>query len=72
MKKFKNRGLRTVFLALFATLTFVGSAIFIFDVEPQVMWHFFLVSLLGVGLVIVAAIGVSLIGIALKRLLTAR
>ena len=67
LKLYKNRSLRTVFLALFATLTFVASAIFIFDVEPAVMLQFFVASLLGLGLLIAAALVFTVLRVAFKR-----
>ena len=67
MAVYKNRSLRTVLLALFATATFVGSAIFVFDVAPRLMLQFFLVSVLGLGLIIIAALLATALRILLKR-----
>ncbi|MEE8056863.1 MAG: hypothetical protein V3T17_03360 [Pseudomonadales bacterium] len=67
IKLYKNQSLRTIFLALLATITFVGSAIFIFAVEPNVMLQFFLVSLFGLGLLIVAALVFTGLRILFKR-----
>ncbi|ARN76495.1 hypothetical protein BST96_18460 [Oceanicoccus sagamiensis] len=67
MKLYKNRSFRTIFLALFATLTFVGSAIFIFDVEARLMLQFLAVSLLGVVLMILAALAFTALRIAIRR-----
>jgi len=64
---YKNRSLRTIFLAIFATLTFVGSAILVFDVEPQLMMQFLGASLLGVVLIIVAALTFTGLRIAIRR-----
>jgi len=54
-------------LALFATATFVGSAIFIFDVEAKLMLQFFLVCLFGLGVLMVAALVFTGIRVLLKR-----
>ncbi|WP_240554845.1 hypothetical protein [Oceanicoccus sagamiensis] len=67
LKLYKNRSFRTIFLALFATLTFVGSAIFIFDVEARLMLQFLAVSLLGVVLMILAALAFTALRIAIRR-----
>ncbi len=67
MQFYKNRSVRTVLLALFATATFVGSAIFIFDVEPGVMLQFFVVSMLGLGLIICCALLVTGLRVLIKR-----
>ncbi len=67
IRLYKNRSLRTVLLALFATATFVGSAIFIFDVEAKVMLQFILGSLLGLGLIITAALAFTGLRILFKR-----
>lgn len=64
----KNRYFRTIFLALFATVTFVVSAIVIFEVEPSVMWEFFLASVLGLGILIVASVAGTAVLVLLKRL----
>lgn len=53
---YRNRSLRTVFLAVIATATFVGSAILIFDVDWRLMLNFFLASLLGLGVLMAAAL----------------
>ena len=66
-KFYKNRSFRTIFLAVFATLTFVGSAIFVFDVEPKLMLQFLAVSLLGVILMILAALAFTALRIAIRR-----
>lgn len=67
IKLLKNRYSRTIFLALFATATFVISAIVIFDVEPAIMWEFFLASLLGLGVLMVAAVAGTVLLVLLKR-----
>lgn len=56
IRLYKNRSLRTILLALFATITFVGSAIFIFEVEPMVMFRFFIISVGGTSIMILAAL----------------
>ena len=66
IKIFKTSQARTIILALLATATFVGSAIFMFDVQPQVMLSFFLVSLLGLTIVISAALLFAGLRIALR------
>ena len=63
----KNRSLRTILLAVFATLTFVGSAIFVFDVEPLLMLQLLGVSLLGVVLMIAAALAFTGLRILIDR-----
>jgi hypothetical protein len=57
----KSRNLRTILLALFATGTFVGSAIFIFDVEPGLMLSFLIASVLCLILIVVTALVFSLL-----------
>jgi len=69
LKLYKNRSLRTLLLALFATVTFVCSAIFIFDVEPEVMLRFFIISVVGTLLLITAALLFTALRIILTRLL---
>ena len=59
-KWYRRRGVRTVFLALFATASFIGAAIFIFDVEPGLMLSFFIASVLCLLILILAAFLVSL------------
>lgn len=66
---YKSRNIRTIILALFATGTFVGSAIFIFDVEPRLMLSFFIASILCLILIVFAALVFSLLRQLLKRLL---
>jgi hypothetical protein len=67
IKFYKKQSFRTSFLALFATLCFVGSAIFVFDVDPRVMLDYFFVSLLGLGLLIFAALLATGLRILLRR-----
>ena len=67
IKVFKNRSFRTIFLALFATATFVGSAIFVFDVDPGLMLQFFIASVIGVIVLMVAALCVTAFRILIKR-----
>ena len=67
MKFYKKSSFRTVFLALFATATFVGSAIFIFDVDATVMLQFFLASIIGLVLIVSAALIFTLLRMLLKR-----
>jgi capsular polysaccharide biosynthesis protein len=54
-------------LALFATGSLIGSAIFIFDVEPAVMLNFFIGSLLGLLVIVLAAFVFSLLRRLFKR-----
>jgi len=56
--KFSKTSKRTIVLALLAAGGFVYSAIFHFDIDPQVMFNFFKMSLV---LVVIAALfaGVS-------------
>jgi hypothetical protein len=63
----KSRNLRTIILAIFATGTFVGSAIFIFDVEPGLMLSFLIASVLCLILIVVTAFVFSLLRNLLKR-----
>jgi hypothetical protein len=51
-KRLFRRQLRTVFLALAATATFAWSAIDIFDADPNVLWGFFKMSLVGLLLLV--------------------
>lgn len=67
---YKKRGFRTILLALFATVTFVGSAIYMFDVDPKVMLQFFLVSVLGLALLIFAALIFTAIRVFFRRWLS--
>lgn len=67
IRLYKNRYLRTVFLALFATLSFVASAIFVFDVEPMVMLQFFIVSLIGLAVVVAAALIFTVLRVFIKH-----
>jgi len=70
MKFYKKSSFRTIFLALFATATFVGSAIFIFDVEVKIMLQFFLASVICLVLVVTAALIFSAMRILIKRWLS--
>jgi hypothetical protein len=63
----KSRNLRTIILAIFATGTFVGSAIFIFDVEPGLMLSFLIASVLCLILIVATAFVFSLLRNLLKR-----
>lgn len=65
----KNRSLRTVFLAVFAALAFTASAIFSFDIEPRVMLHFFIVSVMGLGILIFLALCFTGIKVLIKHYL---
>ena len=51
----KTRHARTIFLAIVATMTFVGAAIMVFDVEPGLMLRYFLASVFGLMLIVAAA-----------------
>lgn len=64
---YKNRALRTILLAITATACFVGSAILIFDVDWRVMLEFFLACLLGLGILIAAALAFTAVRILLRR-----
>ena len=55
MAFWKNRHFRTLLLAVLATVTFVGGAILSFDVDPKELLEFFLLSLLMVGVMALAA-----------------
>lgn len=65
---FKSSSKRTMFLALFATATFIGSAIFMFDVEKELLLEFFIVSVVCLVIVIVAALFLTVIRILLRRI----
>lgn len=67
MSFYKKRGFRTLLLALFATATFVGSAIFMFDVDARVMLQLFLVSVVGLVLLMLAALVFTAIRILVRR-----
>jgi hypothetical protein len=54
-------------LAVVAAVTFVGCAIFMFDVEPRLMLEFFIVSVVGLGLLIGMALIFTVIRLLLKR-----
>ncbi|WP_339668329.1 hypothetical protein [Dasania marina] len=64
---FKSGHKRTMFLAILATLTFVGAAIFMFDVDKKELLEFFVVSVFGLGIVILAALGLTAIRILIRR-----
>jgi hypothetical protein len=51
-KRLMRKNIRTVFLALVATGTFAWSAIDIFNADPEELWNFFQMSLLGLLVVI--------------------
>ncbi|WP_101759379.1 alanine racemase [Oceanicoccus sp. KOV_DT_Chl] len=68
VKLYKNRSFRTIFLAIFATATFVGSAIWVFDVDPRLMLNFFLASLLGLGIIVMAALAFTGLRMLLRKL----
>jgi fatty acid desaturase len=55
-KRRKRRHLRTVFLAVFAAMTFVWAAINVWDVDAEVMFEFFTMSVLLVGVVMLMAV----------------
>ena len=67
IKLYRNRSARTIFLALFATISFVASAIWVFDVEPKLMGQFFLASVLLLLVIIAAAFGLTLLRALIKR-----
>jgi hypothetical protein len=55
-------------LAIFATLTFVGCGIFMFDVEPKIMLSFFLTSVFGLAILIFMALIFTVVRLLIKRL----
>ncbi len=55
-KRRKRRHLRTVFLALFAAMTFAWAAINVWDVSAEVMLEFFTMSVLLVGVLMLMAV----------------
>jgi NADH:ubiquinone oxidoreductase subunit K len=67
MKFYKNRSFRTLLLAVVAALTFVGCAIFMFDVDPKLMLEFFILSVVGLGLLIGMALVFTVFRLLLKR-----
>jgi len=58
---FKSSHKRTIFLALFATFVFITSAVFMFDVDSRKMMEFFVVSVVCLLFIILAAFSLSLI-----------
>lgn len=68
LKFYRNQYFRTIFLAVVATATFVGSAIFVFDVESKNMLEFFIASVIGVLGIIVLAVIASVFIIFLKKI----
>lgn len=46
---------QTVFLSLLCFLSFVGAAVFVFEVEASLLWGYFFNALIGLALVIIAA-----------------
>jgi hypothetical protein len=64
---FKSGNFRTIFLALFATASFVGSAIYIFDIEPKLMLGFFVAAVLCLVILVVAAFIFSTLRALIKR-----
>ena len=67
VKLYRNRSARTIFLAVFATVTFVASAIWVFDVEPKLMGQFFLASVILLLLIIAAAFALTLLRVLIRR-----
>ncbi|MFA7554364.1 MAG: hypothetical protein WCY88_08950 [Spongiibacteraceae bacterium] len=67
-KWYRRRGVRTVFLALFATICFVGAAIFTFDVDAWQMLQFFVVCIIGLICIMAAALAATALRVLLKRL----
>lgn len=63
--KWKN--LRTIILAVTATATFVGAAIFSFDVDPQELWDYFVLSALMLVAVMVSAFVLVMVFKLLRR-----
>ena len=64
---YRSRSLRTAFLAVTAAVTFVAAAILSFGVDWRVMLDFLLASLLGLGILIGAALLVSVVWVFLRR-----
>jgi len=58
-KRIYRRYLRTIILAVAATVTFVWSAIDMFGVDPQELWQFFKLSGTGLVVIIVFAAGLA-------------
>lgn len=67
LKLFRRGHARTLALALFATATFVVAAIYMFDVPARLMLEFFLLSLLGLLVIIVSALLLTLVRMAVRR-----
>lgn len=67
IKKLKNSQHRTLFLAVFAAAVFVWSAIYIFDIDSQLMYKFFLMCLLLLVVVVVLAFFLSVGLVLLKK-----
>ena len=65
---FKTSHKRTVFLAILAAMTFVGSAIFMFDVEKELIAEFFVVSVVGLLVIILLALLLTVIRLAVRRI----
>ncbi|MGK0500582.1 MAG: hypothetical protein ACJAYG_002235 [Oceanicoccus sp.] len=72
IKLYKNRAARTIFLAIFASLSFVASAILVFDVEAAVMGRFLLACVLLLAVVMVAALTVVALKVLISHLLKNR
>ncbi|MFT5692287.1 MAG: hypothetical protein ACI92E_001618 [Oceanicoccus sp.] len=67
MKFYRKSSFRTIFIALFATGTFVGSAIFVFDVEAKLMLTFFVICVVAAMLIIGAAFVFTVLRVLLQR-----
>ena len=63
----KAQNIRTIVLALAATACFVFVAIFSFDVDPEIMWDYFLGSVTMFSLVLLAAFVFLLLWKLIKR-----
>ena len=64
---FKSGHKRIIFVALLAAFTFVGAAIFLFDVDKKELFEFFVVSVFGLGLIILAALLLTALRLLLRR-----
>lgn len=65
---FKTSHKRTLFLAILATVTFVASAIYMFDVDKGDLLEFFVISVVGLFILIIAALALSGLIVLFKRI----
>lgn len=66
-KWFRSKHGRTIFLAILATAVFVVAAIKSFDVEPMLLLSLFAICIVGVLIIIVAALLVSLLPVLYRK-----